>query len=95
MVTQIFLIPNYIPPPVPPPFCILFFRIFGVILKGVLLSRKWVFFFSPLSLSLLGSEDLSGFGALFSLLALFFESFAGEIGISLCVAHFVFNFLTF
>jgi hypothetical protein len=52
-----------------------------VILKGVLLSRKWVFFFSPLSLSLLGSEDLSGFGALFGLLALFLESFAGEIGI--------------
>ncbi len=47
------------------------------------------------SLSLSGSEDLSGFGALFSLLALFLESFAGEIGISLCVAHFVFNFLTF
>ncbi len=54
-------------------------------------------FFFPLSLSLslLGSEDLSGFGALFSLLALFLESFADEIGISLCVAHFVFNFLTF
>jgi hypothetical protein len=29
------------------------------------------------------------------LLALFLVSFASEIGISLCVAHFVFNFLTF
>jgi hypothetical protein len=51
--------------------------------------------FFPLSLPLLGSEDLSGFGALFSLLALYLASFAGEIGISLCVAHFVFNLLTF
>jgi hypothetical protein len=54
-----------------------------------------VFFPLSLSLSLLGSEDLSGFGAFFSLLALFLVSFASEIGISLCVAHFVFNFLTF
>jgi hypothetical protein len=92
MVTQIFLIPNHIPPPVLPILYFVFPHFRGDFEGSVVIWEMGVFF--P-SLSLLGSENLSGFGALFGLLALFLESFAGEIRISLCVAHFVFNFLTF